>query len=58
MGRYIIFKCPETNMNVQHCLTDPTDDAKDAYVSMACQACTKLHFINSSTGRLLGKAEK
>ncbi len=58
MGRHIVFKCPQTGMNVQHSLADTADDAKDAYVSVLCQACTKLHFINSSTGNLLGKAEK
>ena len=58
MGRHIVFKCPQTSMNVQHWLADTTDDAKDAYVPVVCQACTKLHFINSSTGNLLGEAEK
>jgi hypothetical protein len=62
MGRPIIFKCPQTGMNVQHWLADTEEGEKEAekeaYVSVVCQACNRLHFINSSTGNLLGKAEK
>jgi len=58
MGRHIVFKCPETGMKVQHRLADTTDDAKDTYVPVVCQACTKLHFVNSSIGNLLGEAER
>ena len=54
---HIIFKCPQTGLNVQHWLAD-SPDAKDAYMSVVCQACTRLHFIHSSTGKLLGEAKK
>jgi hypothetical protein len=42
-------------MNVQHWLADVPEDAKDRYSSVACMACTKLHFIHNSTGKLLGE---
>ncbi len=45
-------------MNVQHWLVCAPDDAKDTYTSVVCQACTKLHLVHSSTGKLLGDAEK
>ena len=54
---HIIFKCPRTGMNVQHWLAD-SPDAEDAYISVVCQACTRLHFIHNSTGKLLGEAKK
>jgi hypothetical protein len=57
MGRHIIFKCPQTSMDVQHWLADTADGEKEAYVSVVCLACKRLHFINSSTGKLLGKTE-
>jgi hypothetical protein len=42
-------------MNVQHWLADtPADDA-DTHAPVRCPACTKLHFINTSTGKLLGE---
>jgi hypothetical protein len=57
MGRHILFTCPQTNINVQHWLGDVSDDAKESHSPVVCQACTKLHFIHNSTGKLLG-AEK
>jgi hypothetical protein len=45
-------------MNVQHWLADGPDVAEDTYVSVVCQACSRLHFINRSTGKLLGEAKK
>jgi len=58
MGRHIIFKCPQTSINVQHWLADTEESENEAYVSVVCQACNRLHLINSSTGKLLGKAGK
>lgn len=58
MGHHIIFKCPQTGINVQHWLADTEEGEKETHVSVVCQACNRLHFINSSTGNLLGKAEE
>jgi hypothetical protein len=44
-------------MNVQHWLAEAPADAKDSYTSVVCQACTKLHFVHRSTGKLLGAPE-
>jgi hypothetical protein len=54
----IIFKCPRTGMNVQHWLADaPADDSHSSYETVVCQACSRLHFINRSNGKLLGTEE-
>jgi hypothetical protein len=60
MGRHIIFKCPQTGMNVQHWLADEPISAgqRSEIETVTCQACTKLHFITRSTGKLLGEPEK
>jgi len=51
----LLFKCPRTGMNVQHWLAEPaTDDPRPVYESVVCKACTRIHFINSLTGKLLG----
>jgi len=54
---HIIFKCPRTGMNVQHRLPDQAaaDDRQGNYETVVCQACSRLHFINRSNGRLLGE---
>ena len=51
----LLFKCPRTGMNVQHWLDEPEPGNPDpVYQSVVCKACTRIHFINSATGKLLG----
>ncbi|WP_439399234.1 hypothetical protein ACRQ5Q_17780 [Bradyrhizobium sp. PMVTL-01] len=54
----IVFTCPTTAFKVQQCLLDDDgddDSLGDRYVSIACPACTRVHFINRKTGKLLGE---
>lgn len=53
---HIIFKCPRTGMNVQHRLAEggAQDDPQCSYETVVCQACSRIHFINRSNGKLLG----
>ncbi|MGZ5876379.1 MAG: hypothetical protein ACXWKP_30305 [Bradyrhizobium sp.] len=54
----IIFKCPQTGLNVQHWLDDAEpEDPSSAYETVVCKACSRLHFVNRSSGRLLGQQE-
>ena len=56
MGRHILFKCPQTGMNVQHWLEDaPKDGSGGTHQSVDCPACTRIHFIHRETGKVLGK---
>jgi hypothetical protein len=57
MGRHILFKCPRLGTNVQHWLpeTPPDEPGSNAYASVVCLACTRLHFIHKETGKLLGE---
>jgi hypothetical protein len=53
----ILFRCPATGLNVQW-ETDqvkPDDERAVPYQGITCPACTRLHFINRSTGKLLGE---
>lgn len=53
--RPVIFKCPTTNLNVQHWLQDDVEEAPQVeFQSFTCPACTRLHFIHWKTGKLLG----
>jgi len=52
--RMIVFQCPETRMMVQRQLSDdPRRDATE-YEVVDCPACTKIHFVNRVSGKLLG----
>jgi hypothetical protein len=43
-------------MNVQHWLADEPQpgDPLGTHETVVCKACSRLHFINRSTGKLLG----
>jgi hypothetical protein len=52
---FIVFQCPYTGLNVQHELDDASaHDEKSLYDPVVCPACTRLHFVNRSTGKTLG----
>ena len=54
----IIFKCPQTGLNVQHWLDEAEpENPSAASETVLCQACNRLHFINRSNGKLLGQQE-
>jgi hypothetical protein len=55
--RHVIFKCPHTGMNVQHRLATEaeSDHQHVSYETVVCKACSRLHFINRSTGKVLGQ---
>ena len=54
----LLFTCPVTGMSVQHWLDDDNDAQHDEYETVVCNACTRLHFINRRTGRLLRQKEE
>jgi hypothetical protein len=54
----LLFKCPVTDICVQHWLDDDVPNAPgERYHSIVCPACARLHFVNRKTGRVLGQKE-
>jgi hypothetical protein len=50
-----LYRCPNTGLNVQGWVADdPTERDKETYETVTCTACTRLHVVNPSTGRVLG----
>ncbi len=54
----VIFKCPRTGLNVQHWLEQQPEQDDGSYETVVCNACGRLHFINRSSGKLLGEASE
>jgi hypothetical protein len=54
MDRPVIFKCPNTLLNVQHMLKD-AKGIEGIYNAVLCPACAKVHLINSVTGKLISE---
>ena len=53
-----IFTCPDTSIKVQHWLDEDDDAPENEYAGITCPACTKLHFLDRKTGKLLGQDEE
>lgn len=50
-----MFQCSRTGLNVQHKWPDEEKSVDDkVYETVACPACTGLHLINRTTGKVLG----
>ena len=56
MERLIIYRCPITSLEVQTLLqpSDQSLEGKTHYESLTCPSCTRVHFVNRKTGKLLG----
>ena len=53
-----LYRCPNTGRQVQgYVADDPTEDT-DEYQSVACLACTRTHFVNPNTGKVLGEDDE
>ncbi len=59
MANLITFSCPQTGMDVQAFLhtREMADRTQPAYEAVKCTACTRLHFIDTTTGKPLGRAK-
>jgi hypothetical protein len=50
-----LYRCPKTGLKVQEWLADDTSGDDDGvYETVTCLACTRVHLINRSTGKVLG----
>jgi hypothetical protein len=55
MADLIVFRCPQTGMNVQTHLEKEQKQAGRSFASFACPACTRLHFIDLASGQPIGR---
>jgi hypothetical protein len=53
-----LYRCPNTGQRVQGFVADKPEENDEEYRSVACLACAQMHFVNSSTGRVLGADEE
>lgn len=55
MAELIVFRCPQTGMNVQTHLEKQQGPEGRSFESFACPACTRLHFIDLASGQLMSR---
>jgi len=58
--RTVLFICPRTGHTVQGFLANELFDTiePDRYAPISCIACSETHFVNLTTGALLGAEAK
>jgi hypothetical protein len=50
----LIYRCPATGHNVQGWVADdPTASDPGVYETVTCIACTRVHLVNPTTGKVL-----
>jgi hypothetical protein len=50
-----IYRCPATGYNVQGFVADdPAMGAEDAFRTVTCTVCGRVHLANPKTGRVVG----
>lgn len=50
----LVFRCPNTGINVQHAVEHEPGETSDGFAAVYCPACVRLHFVNRRTMKLLG----
>jgi hypothetical protein len=49
------YRCPNTGRLVQGWIAEEiSEDDESSYQGINCLACTRLHFVNPTTGKVLG----
>jgi len=54
-----VYRCPNTALQVQGWFEDTdADNDKEIYQGENCPACSKIHFVDPKTGKILNFEEK
>jgi hypothetical protein len=51
------FRCPITGLEVQACAIEAAA-GDDTYEAVTCTGCGRLHFVNVTTGKVLGTGDE
>jgi hypothetical protein len=53
---FIMYRCPVANLDVQARTADnpAPDQAAGVYETVTCIACTRVHLVDSKTGKVVG----
>lgn len=54
MVEFIVYRCPQTGMNVQTHFEKQQRREGRSFESFSCPACTRVHFIDLASGRPIG----
>jgi hypothetical protein len=52
-----LYRCPNTGKSVQSFSAEEVED-DNTYTSVTCLACRQLHYVNPTTGKVLGENDE
>jgi len=58
MNRLIQFRCPATGLELQTLLSREEENDERPYQGLNCPSCTRLHFIDCKTGKLVREKDQ
>jgi hypothetical protein len=53
-----VFRCPTTGFRVQGFAPEQSSDDPNTYEAVTCLACTQLHLVNPTTGKVLAEDDE
>lgn len=53
-----VYRCPNTGQRTQGWLAEDVAGETDTYEAISCIACLQLHFVNRTTGKVLGARDE
>jgi hypothetical protein len=51
----LVYRCPNTGKLVQAWTAEDPYESDDAYESVRCVACRRVHMVNPNTGKVFGE---
>lgn len=49
-----LYRCSNTGLRVQGFVAEEVPDDADSYELITCLACQQVHYVNPTTGKVLG----
>jgi hypothetical protein len=49
-----LYRCPNTGYRVQGFVAEDTSNDTERYEAVICLACQQVHYVNPTTGKVLG----
>jgi len=53
-----LYRCPTTGYRVQGFVAEDVSDVSEDYQALTCLACHQVHYVRSTTGKVLGEDEE
>ena len=53
-----LYRCPNTGYRVKGFAAEDVSEDRESYEAVTCIACQQVHFVNPTSGKVLGAEEE